>query len=240
MTCKDPDWMNTSVSTSSGQGTFYPAGTECYRDPTTSSCFPFGNSGSGVLRKITRDSQTPVQYAFTGPLSMSKSCDGVWIVDKEISYSAENPGIFTDAYCYLPWIAAAYGMQMPHNHQIKPSCGRSVGDQRNIDLEDCVGHDAENLDRGRCQNWESESFTNSDGEFEAYTSLEDCLEKKPFYNNSGTGRHYNKCDFTYNHTYVEGGEVKSFIWDKCRLLAQEGYSYNIYICKVFLCTKYQV
>ena len=91
-----------------------------------------------------------------------------------------------------------------------------------------MGHDAENQDRGRCMNWEG------------YRDENDCLATKPLYeNNPGKGKHYNKCDFTYNHTYIEGGEVKSFIWDKCRLLAQEGYSYNIYICKVYLCTKYQ-
>ena len=87
--------------------TFYPAGTKCYVDPSRSSCFLFGNSGSGVLRKFTPD-----KYAFTGPLSMSKSCDQIWIVDKQITYSAENPGIFTDAYCYLPWIAGMYGMKI--------------------------------------------------------------------------------------------------------------------------------
>ena len=95
MACKDPEWMKTTLS--NGQGTFYPAATECYRDPTISSCFLFGNSGSGVLRKFTAD-----KYAFTGPLSMSKSCDQIWIIDKQITYSAENPGIFTDAYCNLP------------------------------------------------------------------------------------------------------------------------------------------
>merc|ERR1712192_76862 len=81
--------------------------------------------------------------------------------------------------------------------------------------------DAENQDRGRCLNWESERFEN----------LEDCLEETPLYDNSRNGKHYNKCDFTYNYTYTEDGQEKSFIWDKCRLFAQEGYAYNIYMCK---------
>ena len=209
--------MNTTVALSNGEGTFYPAATECYRDPSISSCFLFGNSGSGVLRKFTPD-----KYAFTGPLSMSKSCDQIWIVDKQITYSAENPGIFTDAYCYLPWIAGMYGMKMPPDYATKPSCSRTVGSRENIEQSNCVGQDAENQDRGRCLLWESEGFA----------SLEDCLAEKPLYNNSGTGKQRKKCDFTYNYTYIEDGQETSFIWDKCRLFAQEGYAYNIYMCKV--------
>ena len=234
MTCQDPDWMNTSSI--DGQGTFYPAGTECYRDPLVSSCFLFGNSGSGVLRKFSPNSQTPAQYAFTGPLSMSKSCDGIWIMDKQISYSAENPGVFTDAYCYLPWIAAMYGMKMPPNYPQKSSCVTSIGNRANIEREDCMGHDAENQDRGRCVNWESELSTTTDGETEQlYTSEEDCLANtKPIYDGDRSGKHYNKCDFTYNYTYEEDGKNKYEIWDKCKLFAQEGYAYNIYMCKAIL------
>ena len=44
--CKDPSWMKTE------EGTFYPAGTKCYLDPSQASCFLFGNSGSGVARRI--------------------------------------------------------------------------------------------------------------------------------------------------------------------------------------------
>ena len=74
--------MNTS--------TFYPVGTECYRDPSRSSCFVFGNSGSGALRKVSKDGED--RYAFTGPLSMTKSCDSVYIFDNQISYNSANPG----------------------------------------------------------------------------------------------------------------------------------------------------
>ena len=233
MKCKDPDWMKTSLV--SGQGTFYPAGTECYRDPTTSSCFLFGNSGSGVLRKFTSD-----KYAFTGPLSMSKSCDKIWIMDKQISYSAENPGVFTDAYCYLPWIASAYGMKLPSDYQVKSSCSQTQGSRENIEQEICWGHDAENQDRGRCLNWENESYcvyeeltpNNLTCVPTPFTDEDDCVDNKPFYNGLKIGTHYNKCDFTYNYTYEEDGKKKSEIWNKCKLFAQEGYAYNIYMCKV--------
>ena len=132
--------------------TFYPAGTECYRDPSKSSCFVFGNSGSGALRPIAINGTE--RYAFTGPLSMTKSCDSVYIFDNQISYSSANPGIFTDAYCYLPWIAAIYGMRLPEGYTSKPSCGESKGRRDDIEKEMCLSQDAENLNRGRCRNWQ--------------------------------------------------------------------------------------
>ena len=42
--CEDPAWM--------GSDTFYPAGTQCFQDPTFFSCFDYGNGGSGVVRKL--------------------------------------------------------------------------------------------------------------------------------------------------------------------------------------------
>ena len=128
-------------------------GTECYRDPSQSSCFSFGNSGSGALRKTTIDGEE--RYAFAGPLSMSKSCDSIYIFDNQITYSSENPGIFTDAFCYLPWIAAMYGMKLPEGFKMKPSCSKSKGMRETIDEAVCLGQDAENLGRSRCKNWNS-------------------------------------------------------------------------------------
>ena len=132
--------------------TFYPAATECYRDPSQSSCFVFGNSGSGALRRISVDGEE--RFAFTGPLSMSKSCDSIYIFDNQISYNSANPGIFTDAHCYLPWIAASYGMKMPEGYTYKASCGESKGQRNVIDEATCLGQDAESLRRSRCQNWQ--------------------------------------------------------------------------------------
>ena len=66
--CSDPAWMNSS--------SFYPAGTLCYKDPSESSCFQFGNSGSSVMTHFT-DSGGTERFAFTGPLSMHKGCDQV-------------------------------------------------------------------------------------------------------------------------------------------------------------------
>ena len=148
--CRDPSWMRTSTwiqANGTTRDTFYPAGTKCYVDPSRSSCFLFGNSGSGVIRSITPKSnelglsKESTQYAYTGPLSMSKSCDDITIMDEKISYGAENPGIFTDAYCYLPWIASEYGMRLPDGYVRPSSCDQTIGDRRNINLTECTGRE---------------------------------------------------------------------------------------------------
>ena len=205
--------------------TFYPAATECYRDPSQNSCFLFGNSGSGVLWKNGED-----RYAFTGPLSMSKSCDSAYIFDNQISYSSANPGIFTDAYCYLPWIAATYGMKLPKGYTSKPSCGESKGRRDVINETRCFSQDAENLNRGRCKNWQQGTYLSE------YECQQDILV-----NGALTGASTKQttdpspkleprlCDFENQYYTKNGMNMK---WDRCMLEAREGYAYNIYMCKV--------
>ena len=217
--CKDPDWMNTN--------TFFPKGTECYRDPSQGSCFLFGNSGSGVLRNIAKDGEE--RYAFTGPLSMTKSCDSAYIFDNQISYSSGNPGIFTDAYCYLPWIAKAYGMKLSEKYSQKQSCEQSRGQRDIVDQEQCLGQDAENLNRGRCKHWNLRYLSE-------YECQQDIVENGTF---SSIVQDFGpfptppieprQCDFK-NHLFMKNGLNRK--WDQCMLEAQEGYAYNIYMCKV--------
>ena len=183
-------WIQESGTT---KDTFYPRATKCYRDPTHSSCFLFGNSGSGVVRPITPEEANVTQYAYTGPLSMSKSCDNIIIYDNKITYGSENPGIFTDAYCYLAWIAAMYRMVLPDGYTSYSSCGQSNGERRNINLGSCVGRNTTNLG-------------------------------------------VKECDFSY----VDKTSGVQDSWDKCRLFSQEGYAYNIYICKVVLYLSHHV
>lgn len=218
--CKDPDWMKTN--------TFYPAATECYRDPSQSSCFVFGNSGSGALRRISVDGEE--RYAFTGPLSMSKSCDSIYIFDNQISYSSSNPGIFTDAYCYLPWIASMYGMKPPKDYTDKASCTETKGRKDAIHEARCMGLDSENLGRERCTNWKG----HYDSEYACQKDLvengkptniaidEQVVDERP-------PTEPRMCDFE-KHTYSKNG--LNIPWDRCMLEAREGYAYNIYMCKV--------
>ena len=208
--------------------TFYPAGTECYTDPSKSSCFVFGNSGSGALRPIAINGTE--RYAFSGPLSMTKSCDSVYIFDNQISYSSSNPGIFTDAYCYLPWIAAMYGMKLPENFTSKASCGETQGSRAVLNETVCLGQDAENLNRGRCQGWQE----NYESEYECQ---QDILINGTVNSESPSSQPEEgprQCDFE-NHNYTKNG--LSIPWDKCMLEAREGYAYNIYLCKV--CTSFR-
>ena len=212
MTCKDPSWMRSNTNSFKNEETFYPAGTECYRDPSQGSCFLFGNSGSGLVRQFNKSS--PNQYAYTGPLSMSKSCDQIWILDKAIQYTSENPGVFTDAYCYLPWIAAMYGMKLSKNHTNKESCGKTIGDRSNINLDDCVGQDVQLLytqckDDKDCINRRAPT-----GILSTYWDLE-----------YRSGRRFRKCDFTFK-------DENGILWDECKLESEEGYAYNIYTCRV--------
>ena len=223
MTCKDPAWMRSDSNSQFSEETFYPAGTECYRDPSQGSCFLFGNSGSGLVRQFNESS--PNQYAYTGPLSMSKSCDQIWILGNAIQYSSENPGVFTDAYCYLPWIAAMYGMKLPEDYTSKESCSRTIGNKSNINLEDCMGQDVELLIK-EC------ASTTTPSTIPGYnvTCLIDRQSKGIISTNLyrfpyRSGRRHRKCDFTFKD---EDGTV----WDECRLFSEEGYAYNIYICKV--------
>ena len=228
--------------------TFYPAATECYRDPSQSSCFVFGNSGSGVLREITVNGEG--RYAFTGPFSMSKSCDSLYIFDNQISYSSSNPGIFTDAYCYLPWIAEMYGMKPPKDYTEKASCKETHGRKNVIHEARCLGLDSENLKRERCKNW----HLNTDKYKSEYDCQKDLVENdllKPgcVDGNQLTGaksecstipKEFQEidqrpptvprfCDFE-SHTYSRNG--LSIPWNQCMLEAREGYAYNIYLCKV--------
>ena len=166
---------------------------------------------------------------------MTKSCDSVFIFDNQISYSSANPGIFTDAHCYLPWIAASYGMKLPEGYTYKASCGESRGKRDVINEETCWGQDAENLSRERCLNWEqpnnglpgyaSEYLCQQDilinGTSNAPTSLTtlDIFESQLI----------RDCDFE-NQTYTKNG--MDIPWNQCMLEAREGYAYNIYMCKV--------
>ena len=209
-------------------------GTECYRDPSQSSCFSFGNSGSGALRKTTIDGEE--RYAFTGPLSMSKSCDSIYIFDNQISYSSENPGIFTDAFCYLPWIAATYGMKLPEGYKMKPSCSKSKGRRETIDEAVCLGQDTENLRRSRCKNWNSidedtgRLFYETEYECQKEILVKGTSKAPPIEPQEPSwGKNIRECDFK-NQTYTKNGW--DLPWNQCMLESREGHAYNIYMCKV--------
>ena len=161
-----------------------------------------------------------------------KSFDSVYIFDNLISYSSGNPGVFTDAYCYLPWIAAMYGLKMPEDYKRKPSCGEAKGNRWIINESKCLGQDAENLDRGRCQDWQNQN----------YQSEYDCQQDLVVNGTVNSEAELKlegprECDFE-NHNYTKNGLNNNIQWNQCMLEARGGYAYNIYLCKVFAIFKF--
>jgi len=125
--CRDPPWMQSN--------TYYPPGTVCYRDPSLASCVLFGNSGSGVIRKFANTGR----YSWTGPLSMSKGCDLATSQNNTISYASQNAAVFTDASCFMDWIASQYGLKMPESYKKPDSCTLEKGNKNDIDQHFCKG-----------------------------------------------------------------------------------------------------
>lgn len=126
--CEDPAWM--------GSNSFYPKGTVCAKDPSQGSCFDFGDSGSGLfLERYQGD------YSWEGLLSSYRGCSvraTLALSDNLLNaeFKGENPGVFTEGSCYLPWIAASYGMKLAEGYAT--GCRDSSGDKKDINNMQCV------------------------------------------------------------------------------------------------------
>jgi hypothetical protein len=124
--CSDPAWMNSS--------TFYPPGTTCYTDAAWASSVEFGNSGSGIMRPFLYSNENgtrEIRYSWAGPLSMSRGSD-LAIRATNVSFIQSlsgNPDVFTDAHCYMDWIAAQYNLSLPADHVLPATCSQSSGSQ---------------------------------------------------------------------------------------------------------------
>ena len=136
--CEDPEWMTIANST------FYPRGVICARDPSASSCLHFGNSGSPLLLPFAGWLGGPRRFSWVGSLSMYKGCDQATTVDISDSGSireamaGENPGIFTQATCFLPWIAKEYGMELsPDLKRLAGQCSPAKGRMEEPRLDFC-------------------------------------------------------------------------------------------------------
>ena len=124
------------------QSTFYPEGVLCARDPSASSCFQFGNSGSALLLPFVGWPGGPRRYSWAGSLSMYRGCDQATPVNisgsiKE-AFAGENPGIFTQASCYLPWLANEYGMELSSElKKVAGTCAAAKGTRRKSRRRSC-------------------------------------------------------------------------------------------------------
>lgn len=128
--CEDPAWM--------GSNSFYQKGTICARDPSQGSCFDFGDSGSGLfLERFQGDSS----FSWEGLLSSYRGCTvKATIAFSENlasgSFKGENPGVFTEGSCFLPWIAASYGMKLGKGYAT--GCSDASGDRKDINNKQCL------------------------------------------------------------------------------------------------------
>jgi len=130
VTCQDPAWMNSN--------SFYPKGTVCAENPSKVNCFDFGDSGGGLFLERKKGG-----YSWEGALSSYRGCsnDVIDVISNQtigavLNSNAENPGVFTEGSCFLPWIAASYGMKLAKGYPT--GCTGKRGDKKDIDKEDCM------------------------------------------------------------------------------------------------------
>jgi hypothetical protein len=129
--CKDPSWMRSN--------TYYPPGTVCYNDVAFASSVQFGVSGSGIVRPFLEKSQKSIRYSWAGPLSLSKGSDYPILVNDsfKVLYNS-NPSVFTDARCYLDWIASQYNLTLPSGFSAPTSCNQPSGSQTDVGNTKCI------------------------------------------------------------------------------------------------------
>ena len=70
----------------------------------------------------------------------------------------ENPGIFTEASCYLKWVADSYGLQLGRGHN--EGCRGESGDQGDVDKVECRANN-----QRKCTFNTGLSFNVTDGDF---------------------------------------------------------------------------
>ena len=129
--CTDPDWMKSN--------TYYPPGTVCYSDHAFASSVQFGVSGSGVMRPFKDEVENTTRYCWAGSLSLSKGADNPVLVTStvQVLYN-DNPSVFTDASCYMDWIASKFNLSMPADYSPPLSCSLARGSKEDVNNNYCL------------------------------------------------------------------------------------------------------
>ena len=52
-------------------------------------------------------------------------------------FSGENPLVFTDARCFMPWIASQYNMKLEKDYEERVNCKKGAGKRSNINQKRC-------------------------------------------------------------------------------------------------------
>merc|ERR1711892_326769 len=166
--CQDPIDSAFGVNLTCPSNTAYPAATICAKDSANTACFSSGESGSPLMEKDELD-----RFHATGLLSFVKGrgCD---------IYS-NNPSAYTKLSCFLPWIAAQYGMDYEPEEDSDPSsCSQETPGSISTD-KNCTVLEGANAGKEKCQNIPSSLQGQFAGE-------RDCIF--PFYYN---GKKYDHC-----------------------------------------------
>ena len=154
-------------------------------------------------------------------------------VDGEFIYGSKNPGVFTNARCYMHWIAAQYGMMMPQGYEMPSSCSKSSGRKDDIEKSVCRVQTNHYIPKQRLIPCPAKLRPAGSGEV-----IKNCTEVSKFQFECSTGTISGCYDVVDRH--VTGGycdwsqrddDDDEEPWDRCRLVAAEGFSYNIFRCK---------
>ena len=139
--------------------------------------------------------------------------------------------MITDARCHLGWIAQEYGFSIPGGYTVPESCRQSRGRREDINQAVCRVQTNYYVQREKffdcfVNNKTSTSTTPAPGVLTTTT-------------NTTTGPP-NRCSRTVTVPVTEGycdwtqtvkdPQNKTQLWDRCRLAANEGFSYNVYQC----------
>jgi hypothetical protein len=75
---------------------------------------------------------------------LSKGADHVVVLPAEgtIRFS-EKPAVFSDALCYLDWIAAQFNLRLPAGFALPEYCAQSTGDKTDFNKTICLSRDYE-------------------------------------------------------------------------------------------------
>merc|ERR1711892_631318 len=165
--CKDPT-NSTFGPLKCPSNTSYPAATVCANDFAKTACFTSGESGSPLMQPDIKN-----RFHAKGLLSFVKGrgCD---------IYS-NNPSAYTKLSCFLPWIAAQYGMDYePEEDSVPSSCSKENPGSISTD-KNCTVLEGANAVKEKCQNTPSSLQ-------EQFAGERDCIF--PFYYN---GKKYDHC-----------------------------------------------
>ena len=53
------------------------------------------------------------------------------------SIAGENPLVFTDARCFMPWIASQYNMKLEKEYEDTENCKKGSGKRSNVNQDEC-------------------------------------------------------------------------------------------------------